>query len=243
MTAVPIAGITLTPRQRFLRRAIQVAAETGVRQYVYIGPVAPAGSARQDRILAMIRAASPHARIVRVVHDPRVPSPPGMQCETMRATSAPPMPTLTEAIELSTDIRRPHEMLLHWGEAMGIRQKFPVVVILDQVLDEVADADQPEAITALIRGWVADRSILIVVHESCVHRPQWTPADIDRWRARGITVPYIRTGEQITTLMDGWTLMNPGIVEVSEWHSTGVELPPPLAPTGPLIRGGVAMLM
>lgn len=248
MSALPVAALQLPPRQRFLDRAIRAAAETGVRQFVHLA-TASTLAPPHDFVAALIRSITPHARITRVVHDATVPAPTSICCDTPRGASPPPMLPRAKSSVLLTDIRRPHEMLLYWGEVMKIRQQDPVVVILDQVLDTISDIDGPDAIPALIRGWVADRSVLIVAHESCPERGQWTAADLERWNARGsyltreatTTVPYFRTGEQIAALCDGWTVMNPGIVEVSHWHPTGMELP--LSVTEPLIRGGVAMLM
>lgn len=249
MTALPVAALRLTPRQRFLDRALRAAVETGARQFVHIVVADVDAAPHHSFVSALIRSIDPHARVVRVVHDATVPPPLGICCDAPCDASPPPMPLRVKSTVLRTDIRRSHEMLLYWGEAMGIRQQDPVVVILDQVLDTIADIDSPTAIPGLMCNWAADRSVLIVAHESCPERALWTSADLTRWHARGsyptreatTLVPYFRTRDQIAALCDGWTMMNPGMVEVSAWHPTGMPSMPSAA--APMIRGGVAMLM
>jgi hypothetical protein len=116
------------------------------------------------------------------------------------------------------DLRRP-EGILHADVVMS-RLNFdePIGVLLTGVLPFLADSDDPAGILTRIRSAVVYGSYVAVSHLAPV-------AEVDRMQCRlrfvyedaQASIGY-RTAQQVAEILDGWELVEPGIVPVGDWH-------------------------
>ncbi|BEK85345.1 SAM-dependent methyltransferase [Nocardia seriolae] len=184
----------------FLLKAVEMAAEAGIRQFLDLGsgiPVSPA-------VHEVARKFEPSARVVYVDYDPVGVA----HCEALLA--GPPGITA-----LLGDIRRPGEILDQLNERALIDFDEPVAVTLSGVLHYVMDDERPAEIVAAFRDQLAPGSYLALSHGSLDSDPEilrvltgtdGTPAQV-----------AFRTTAQTETFLDGFELFEPGVVPVQEW--------------------------
>jgi hypothetical protein len=187
--------------RRFVRMAVRVVAEAGIRQFVDLGTGIPTSPNVHD----IARSIHPDARVVYVDNDPIVAAhnrawrsrQDGIGC-------------------VEADIRDPEQVLAHPEVKELIDPAEPVAVLMAAVLHFTENA---EVITRVFREWMAPGSFMVITvgtSEGPRDRRRSLFADIfDRTTAQVIS----RTRGEIEALFEGLDLLEPGVVETDQWRN------------------------
>jgi SAM-dependent methyltransferase len=190
----------------FMRRAVRVLAlDYDIRQFIDLG----AGLPTRQCVHSIVTEVAPDARVVYVDNDPMV-------CSHGRALLAGQASTMVEA-----DLRQPEDVLGHPLTTSLIDFAEPFALLLTAVLHFVPDEDNPRAIIARYRDAMAPGSCLVISHGT--HESPYGPdderarlsAEVYRRASAGLT---LRSVDQVRGLFDGFDLIDPGFVWISEWR-------------------------
>lgn len=207
----------------FVRRAVRFAAGQGIRQFIDVG----AGLPTQGNVHEVARQAAPDARVVYVDNDPVV-------CSHGRALLADRAVGIIEA-----DLRCPEQIISHPLTWTLIDLAEPVALLFTSVLHFVPDDGAARAVIARFAEVMAPGSCLVISHGTLETRP-------DDPRARLSTEVYSRASaplalrpvESVRSLFDGFELVDPGLVWISQWRPSPSEGVCKVAET---LRGGVGL--
>ena len=205
MIAIEPATRTIMRANRaFLGRAVRfLAGEAGIRQFLDIG----SGIPTEQNVHQVAQVAAPGARVVYVDND-----------EVAVAHSRIMLEDNPEATIVQADLREPDKILADPETQLLIDFTRPAAVLMLAVLHFIPDADQPERIIATLRDALAPGSYLVISH-SC---RDVSPDDADQretlYSSRIAAQLSMRTREQITSLFDGFTLLDPGLVWLPQWR-------------------------
>jgi SAM-dependent methyltransferase len=187
----------------FLRRAVRVLADRGVTQFLDLGCGLPTTTNTHD----VARAAHPCARVAYVDNDPVVTGHIGARLATSDGVLA-----------VRADIRAPELLLDSLILAGGFEARRPAAVLLVSVLDFISDAENPAAIVAAIRDRLAPGSYLVLSAATCdgAHQDQAAAATA-AWSAAGVQFTP-RSRAHLSSLFDGFQLLDPGVVSLPDWR-------------------------
>lgn len=207
----------------FLRRVVRFMVEQGVTQFIDIGSGIPtAGNVHE-----VAQAADPSAKVVYVDHDP-------VAVTHSRAI----LGADRRAAVVQADLRNPSDIVDSPEVVAMIDFAEPVGILMFAVFHFIADGEQPAGLVAAIGERLVSGSYLAISHAT---------ADPDRARAARLEQLYratptpsaIRTPEQITPFFGPFELLEPGLVELSQWRPDGE----PVMPAGTeAVCGGVGRL-
>ena len=96
----------------------------------------------------------------------------------------------------------------------------PVCILLVAVLHFVPDAADPRRLLAAIRDAMAPGSYLILSHGTVDGAPPEVAAKADASRVydQATAQVTLRGAAQVAALLDGFTLVEPGLVHTSQWR-------------------------
>lgn len=173
----------------------------------------------------MAQEIAPDARVVYVDRDPIVLA----HAHTLLQGTPAGHTTFVEG-----DLRRPGEILGRAGEVLDLTR--PVGLVLVAVFHMVPDEDHPREIVAELTDALAPGSYVVLSHLTTdIHGSAM--ADAVEHLGDQTREPFVaRTRAEVTTLLDGYELVPPGVAQIDEWLRTG-PLPPgpdarPQPPTG-----------
>jgi hypothetical protein len=190
----------------FLRRAVRYVARQGVRQFLDVG----AGLPTQENVHQVAQAVAPEARTVYVDNDPIVLAHARALLADDRQTTVVP-----------GDVRDPAGILGDPTTVALLDLARPVCILLVAILHFVPDSDGPAQLVADFRDAVTPGSYLILSHASMDGAP---PREAVRTRdAEAVydraTAPLIMRGPaQVARLLDGFSLVEPGLVHITAWR-------------------------
>jgi SAM-dependent methyltransferase len=217
LAELPNAAAVAKANRAFLTAAVRRVARAGVRQYVDIG----AGLPTSPSVHECAREVVPAARVAYVDNDP-------IAVAHARALLA----TGDGLIAIEGDARRPEAILADPGLAELIDLAEPVCVLLVSMLHFLT-ADEADAIVDAVRRRVAPGSYLVISAGDA------DDADVDV--DKGVRAAYGRravlTGRpaaEIAAYFDGFDLLPPGLVSVTEWAAA--QPGEPAEPNEPLAR-------
>ncbi|WP_378733189.1 SAM-dependent methyltransferase [Nocardia brasiliensis] len=187
--------------RQFLVKAVQLAAEAGVRQFIDLG----AGIPTSPNVHEVARKIEPSARVVYIDNDPIVHA----HCDALLANS----PGLTA---LKADVRRPDDILDQLKTESIIDFNEPVAVLIVGVLHFVMDDERPADIIAKFRDAMAPGSYLALTHGSNETHPDFIAQSQSDTDTTPSQVVY-RSREQTTAFLDGFEILDPGVAPVQEW--------------------------
>jgi hypothetical protein len=189
--------------RRFLGRAVRFAASQGIRQFLDLGTGLPS----QGNVHEVARQVLPDARVVYVDNDPVV----AVHARALLGGDE------RSAVVLG-DLRYPETVLE--DKAVGRLLDFsePVAVLFVATLHFVADGEDPEGIVRAFTERMADGSYLILTHVTYDGQcPEQVAAAKDVYDSA--TAPWVFRGrEEVLRLFDGFTLVEPGLVRLSQWR-------------------------
>ncbi|PTA44838.1 SAM-dependent methyltransferase [Micromonospora sp. RP3T] len=203
----PDTGVAAQTNRAFLRRAVRWAAERGVRQFLDVG----AGLPTQGNVHEVVRAVNPDARVVYVDTD-----------EVAVAYARRLLPTDGgRTVVVRGDLRRPDELLADPTLRATLDLREPVALLLVAVLHFVPDADDPWTAVARLRDATAPGSLLALSHLTLDGAPP-LPARAGTEVYRRSSAPLVpRTHADVARFLDGYDLVEPGLVRLADWRPDG----------------------
>ena len=216
--AVNAPAITLACRENraFLGRAARYAAAVGIRQFVDIG----AGFPTMGNTNQVVHAVAPDARVVYVDNDPVV-------LAHGRALLAGRDASRTRMV--AGDLRAPERILADPELIAEVDFGRPVALLLVAIMHFVRDAEDPAGIVTQLREVMAPGSLLIFSHATF----DFDLRVLNNARVyNDATAPFVPRGRaQVERLLDGFELIEPGLVELPLWRPDGSR-PIPAEHTG-----------
>ncbi|MGX7672867.1 SAM-dependent methyltransferase [Plantactinospora sp. DSM 117369] len=194
--------------RRFLIRAVRyLAAEAGVRQFLDVGTGLPTMQNTHE----VAQQVAPESRIVYVDNDPMVL----VHARALLAS------TTSEGLTnyVHADYHDPERILAKAAEALDFRK--PVAVMFMGVLGYEPDLDVVRSIVGRILEPAASGSHLVLWDGS-----DTSPAVVDGADklVESGGAPYIlRSPEQLTSCFEGLTMVEPGLVPITQWRPDDAE--------------------
>ncbi len=192
----------------FLRRVVTFCAEQGITQYLDIGSGIPtAGNVHE--ILVNLGV---DARVVYIDNDP-----------VANVISQRLLTDVPWASAVRADFADPDGILATDEVAQGLDFDKPIAVLLLSILHVVGDAANPPAVIARLRDRIPSGSVLAISHFT---NEGWTDdqlAELLRMSRETSTPGRPRSAAEITTLFDGFEVVDPGVVRVSQWRTDPAE--------------------
>ncbi len=190
--------------RQFLVRAVESAADAGIKQFIDLG----AGIPTSPNVHEVARAIEPSARVVYIDNDPVVRA----HCDALLANS----PGLSV---MQADIRRPHEIIDRLRAESRIDFDEPIAVLMIGVLHYVMDEEKPADILAAFRDAMAPGSYLAITHGSSETNPDFISQSQSDTENTPSQVRY-RSAAEIEALMAGFELIPPGVAPAQQFLRT-----------------------
>lgn len=201
--AWPNLRLVAHANRAYLRRVVQWLTDAGIRQFLDVG----SGIPTLGNVHEVAQRTAPDARVVYVDVDPVAVS----HGQSILADNP-------NACAIRADLRRPRDILEHPEVAAVVDLEQPVAILLIAVLHFVPDEDRPTEIIARYRDAVAPGSYLAISHGVTAPAPTDGQEQVRDLYRRTPTPISTRTPEQIAAMFDGFDLVEPGIVPVTDWH-------------------------
>ena len=209
ITAVePNARGIARANRAFLGRAVRFLAASGIRQFLDIG----SGIPTEGNVHEVAGQAAPGSRVVYVDIDP-----------VAIAHSTALLAGRGNAIIVEGDVREPEKILASAEIGRIIDFSQPAGLLLVAVLHFITDAENPARIVATLRDALAPGSYLVVCHACRDASPDATAAAETVYRSRVAAKGRARTRAEIAGFFDGFTLVDPGLVWMSQWRPDNPE--------------------
>jgi hypothetical protein len=205
----PEAPLRARLNRAFLGRAVRYVAGQGVRQFLDVG----AGLPTQENVHQVARAVVPDARAVYVDNDPVV------LAHARALLAGDPLTTV-----VAGDVREPARVLGDPRTTELLDFTRPVCILLVAILHFVPDSAGPARIVGAFRDAVAPGSYLILSHATMDGAPPQEAArttDAEAVYERATAPLIMRDTGQVSRLLEGFSLVEPGLVHVTAWRPDG----------------------
>ncbi|HUN33635.1 MAG TPA: SAM-dependent methyltransferase [Trebonia sp.] len=210
LEVVPDIAAIAADNRAFLGRAVRyLAREAGIRQFLDLG----GGLPTRSNVHEIAQQAAPDARVAYIDYDPVVVR----HGEALLANGS-------NVAMAHADLTRPDTVLNQPEVRRVLDLSQPLALICTATLHFVPDEAHPHAVIAEYRDRVAAGSYLVISH-AATHIPGRTPADAEAGAdaAAGIyrqasAQLHLRTPADIRRFFDGFDLVEPGVVWMSEWR-------------------------
>jgi S-adenosyl methyltransferase len=205
--AAPDVPLAALENREFLRRVVPfLVNEHGVGQFVDIGPGLPT----QGNVHQLARQHDPGARVVYADND-----------ATVLAHGKALLHHVPGVGIIPGDLREPERILSH-PELIGLIDfSRPVVFFMTLVLHFVALEDDPYGAVATLKSALCPGSFLVLSHVTGDDRDPGTLTEVDDAYSNASAPMIMRTRGQVADFFDGFSLVEPGIVFLSQWRPTG----------------------
>ncbi|NDU77402.1 SAM-dependent methyltransferase [Actinomadura sp. DSM 109109] len=205
--ALPTVEGVARANRAFLQRAVRYVAGLGVDQFLDIGTGLPT----QGNVHEIARQEQPGARVVYVDNDPMV---------TVHARALVATDELTAIVQ--ADMREPDTVLddPHVRELIDFGR--PVCVLFVAVLHFLQDEEEPAALVRRFTGTLPAGSHVILSHAALEEHRNVRVGETYRSQAASASL-VARTRDQVAALLDGLTIVDPGVVRLHEWRPYGGE--------------------
>jgi SAM-dependent methyltransferase len=204
--------------RRFLRRAVRVMGDAGIRQFLDVGCGLPSSPNTHELV--------PGARVAYVDLDP---------VATARARELLADDELTLVVD--ADLRHTAAVLTAAAELLDFSR--PTGLLLVACLHNIPDADDPAGIVARYLPALAPGSYLAISHVTSEFAPGPMSAITEQYAQRGVTFVG-RSREAIAGMFNGCDLLDPGVAQISRWRPDAADPDP--APERVWGYAGVARL-
>ncbi len=201
--SLPDTVFSARANRSFMGRVVRFLSEQGVDQFLDLG----SGIPTVGNVHEIAQQVNPEARVAYVDIEPVAVS------YAQKLLRGEQQVTITKA-----DIRRPSTVLTAPGVAGLLDFSRPVAVLAIAILHAMSDADRPLEFLAEYRAACVPGSYLAISH---ISSQTWQPQEIThilRVYARTPTPVLDRTPAEILRFMDGYELVEPGLVLVPKWR-------------------------
>ncbi|QIS08815.1 SAM-dependent methyltransferase [Nocardia arthritidis] len=193
--------------RQFLLKAVQLAAENSIRQFVDIGTGIPI----HPTVYEVAQKVQPSAVVACIDYDPVVYA----HCNA--ATWG-----RSGVTALLADVRHPDDVVEQCRTAARIDWSQPVAMLLVGVLHYVMDHEQPAAIMTRFRRVMAPGSYLVFTHAWCESAQALVDQTTTDTLGSSAQIRY-RTTTEVAQLVADFALLDPGVAPVQDW--LGPDLP------------------
>ena len=222
IAAIPDVAAIARDNRSFLGRVVRyLAVQAGIRQFLDLG----SGLPTQANVHELAQGVVSDVRVVYVDHDPMVAS----HGRSLLASGD------RVAMALA-DLRDPAGVM-HDPDVHGlIDWTQPIAVLCTSTLHFVADDDEPHKIIAEYRDHMAPGSYLAITHGTAEEDPAGERDKATGAYRQASAQLHVRPLADVRRFFDGFELVEPGLVWITEWRPE-----PGTAPTGRArsMRGGV----
>lgn len=201
-----VAGVARANRE-FLRRAVRFVAGDGVTQFLDLG----AGLPTQGNVHEIAQSVHRDAHVVYVDSDPVVSSHGRALLARDESTAV-----------VQADMRDVRQILADPVVERLLDFDRPVCVLFVAVLHFFSDEEDPAGLVREYRDILPPGSHLIVSHAAIEEQRNIRVGAA--YRSASASAPFVaRTREQVTGLLDGVEIVEPGVVRLHEWRPEGGE--------------------
>jgi SAM-dependent methyltransferase len=202
LEVVPEIRAIARANRAFLRRAVRYATDRGIRQFLDIGSGIPtAGNVHE-----IARAADPAARVVYADIDPTA------VVHARRLLADDPQTAV-----IGADLLHAEALLTDPALRSLLDLDEPVCVLLIAVLHFLPDTPDLHAALRCYRDALAPGSLLAVSHATPSLRAEDLARFVDLYTRTG-TAMVLRDRDELLTLLEGWSLVEPGLVYGPAWR-------------------------
>src|SRR5215468_8869465 len=187
----------------FLGRAVRWLIGMGIRQFLDIG----SGIPTVGNVHEIAEGATSGVRVMYVDIDPIAVA------HTRAILAGRPRVGVLQA-----DLRHPIYIMDHPDVTSLLDFSMPVAVMLSGVLHFISDADDPSAIIAQLRDSIVAGSYIALSNWTHVVEYAETQEALRRMSEKTPTPVTLRSREQVTRLLAGLDIVEPGVVPAPEWH-------------------------
>jgi O-methyltransferase involved in polyketide biosynthesis len=203
ISVAPVIRIAAPASRAFLRRAVHyLAAEGGIRQFLDIGTGLPTAGNTHE----VAQSVAPQCRVVYVDNDPVV-----LVHARALLTSVPEGATSY----VDADARDPGVIIAEARATLDFGQ--PVAVIMVDLLNFIEDDAAVASIMAQFIAAVPSGSYFAIMHPASDLDPALPEAE-KRWNQLAPQHVRLRSRADLTDLLAGLELVEPGLVTVPEWR-------------------------
>jgi hypothetical protein len=199
---MPFAAEVAHANRYFLGRAVRYCVKEGIDQFLDLG----SGIPTVGNVHEVARALDPAARVAYVDNEPVTVA------SAAALLDGDPLATITAA-----DLREPDAVL----DAPGVRDLLdlsrPVALLTVSVLQFVPDDADAIGLLERYRSRLVPGSVHVLSHVTGDHDTSAMTAVEDVYR-RTANPGLLRTREQIVALLSGLEIVEPGIVDATEWR-------------------------
>lgn len=206
---VPELPMIAKVNRAFLRRAVRFAAANGVRQFLDLGSGIPA----EGSVHEIARSVHPGARVAYVDLEPTAV----LHAQAILGDDP-------DTVALLGDLQFPDTILTDPRLSELIDFTEPVCFLLMAVLHFVPDGPVLGAALRRYREVAAPGSHLAVSHATSGARREQLDRVADLYNRTGTPV-VLRDPLRLAALLDGWDLVEPGIVFAADWRPDPGEEP------------------
>lgn len=210
IAAYPETRTLARANRRFVTRAVWYLAEHGIDQYIDLGSGLPTSPTAHE----IARQVRPDARVVYVDNDPVVAS------HVMGLHYHDDGVAMVER-----DIRSPQEILADEKLTDLIDFSAPVGILFVASLHFIRDEENPREIVASFRWRMAPGSFLVISHAAIDGADAGVLSEIADVYQNATAPAVPRTAADIGKFFTGLDLVEPGLVNVSEWRPDIAEKP------------------
>jgi hypothetical protein len=205
LEALPTVEGVARANRAFLQRAVHFVAGQGLDQFLDVGTGLPT----QGNVHEIARTVRPSARVVYVDNDPMVVVHARALMATDKRTSI-----------VHADVRSPDAILDAARDLLDLSR--PVCLLFVAVLHFLPDAEDPAGNMRRLIDAVPPGSHVIVSHAAAEEQRNRNVGDT--YRSHSASAPLVaRTRDQVAALLDGLTVLDPGVVPLHEWRPDGGE--------------------
>lgn len=193
----------------FLRRAVRYLVAQGIDQFLDIG----SGIPTVGNVHEVAQAARPDARVVYVDIDPVAVA----HARALLADDPRTGVVQADMVDVDAVLDDPVTRSL-------LDLSRPVGLLVVALLHFVGDDRRPGAVLARYRDAIAPGSHLVVSHASADGAPDRADEHLSLYR-RTATPMTMRSREEVAGLLDGFTLVEPGLVFLPQWRPEDPSAP------------------
>lgn len=205
LEALPTVEGVARANRAFLQRAVRFVAGEGVDQFLDVGTGLPT----QGNVHEVARTVRPDAKVVYVDNDPMVV----VHARALLATDA-------QTSIVQADMRSPGEILDAARELLDFSR--PVCLLFVAVLHFLPDAEDPAGKMRRLIDAVPPGSHVVLSHAAAEEQRNIRVGET--YRSQSASAPLVaRTRDEVAALLDGLTVLDPGVVRLHEWRPAGGE--------------------
>jgi Protein of unknown function (DUF574). len=199
---MPWVAEAIRANRAFLGRAVRFCQQQGIDQFLDLG----SGIPTVGNVHEMARVADPAARVAYVDNEAVAAA-----CGTAMLVDD-PLATMSQA-----DLRDPEAVLSAPGVWDLLDFTRPVALLTVAVLHFVPDAADPTSILAHYRGRLVPGSVHVLSHATADNDPEVAAAGAATYLDTSNPVT-VRTRDEVAALLDGLELVEPGLVDATDWR-------------------------